>query len=187
MSTAVDDATYWKSKFYEVCELNRACEDDLMELKRNYDEKQDGMISYIKALEQRLEGANNLQKVSSSPMRPKSTTSSTAGDASDVVINDLRAKLAFYELFTGTTIKINNGTSATFTVKNSVERLVTRFDVSVDASEEGGVRRGGDIHFEPSGNVHLLPEFLQANLSMETQHAPLLFGNVLQAIFEEKE
>lgn len=185
MSTAADDATYWKSKFYEVCELNRACEDDLLELKRNFDEKQEGMLSYIKALEQRLEGVTNLQKSLSSPMRSK-TTSSSAGDASDLMINDLRAKLAFYELFTGTTVKVNDGTSATFTVKNSVERLVTRFNVSVDSSEGGGAQRG-DIHFEPTGNVHLLPEFLQANLSMEAQHAPLLFGNVLQAIFEERE
>lgn len=185
LSTAADDATYWKSKFYEVCELNRACEDDLVELKRNYDDKQENMLAYIKALENRIQATNNVEKSSSGPMRVKSSSSSST-DSSDLALNELRAKLAFYELFTGTTVKVNTGTSATFTVKNSVERLVTRFNVSVDSSEEGGARRG-DIHFEPTGNVHLLPEFLQANLSMEAQHAPLLFGNVLQALFEERE
>jgi hypothetical protein len=157
-----DSSNYWKKKYEELMDLNRTVEREFHEFRQACAQKESASVSYIRSLEQKL-----------------STQSNSNSSAEEV--EDLNNKLSFYELMTGMTVTMQSAAAATCTVKNAAKRRITRFNIILDENYP----QVSDVHFEPTGNIHLLPDFLQANLSMEASHTPELLINVLNSLYDD--
>ena len=158
------DSAYWKQKFDEVCELNRATERDLAALQAANLRKETALNAYIALLEKR------------------NGTDSSAHASVVSEIDELRCKLNLYEKLTSISMAVQSDQTVTCVMKNVSRKLITRFDLRIGDSSD---LANTDIHFSPTGNVHLLPEYLQENLSMDEEHAPLLLTHIMQKIFDE--
>ena len=90
----------------------------------------------------------------------------------------------FYEQMTSMSVR---GTSVdrkaktktfTCTVKNTIKRQATRFEV-----ETGEV----EFNFIPKVNVDMLPEYIQANIVFEPAAAPVVMGDILSKLYAEND
>lgn len=160
MSQGDGGSSYWKLKYEEMVEMNKTAEREFAEYREACVQKESTRMQYVKSLEHKI-----------------SSQSTIKGPASDEEILELRSKVELYEVMTGMSMSLSSTCSATCTVRNAAQRKITRFNIHVDGDSL--------IHFEPTGNVHLLPDFLQANLSTEAEHAPELLINIFNSLYEE--
>lgn len=165
-SVGENSSAYWKQKYEEMLELNKTAEREFHQYREACAQKEVARDNYVKSLEHKISSKNT-----------------ESGSSEDEELVDLKNKLSFYELMTGMTVSMTSSASATCTVKNAAQRKITRFNIILDEAYP----EVSDIHFEPTGNIHLLPDFLQANLSTEAEHTPELLINILNNMYEESE
>jgi hypothetical protein len=158
------ESNYWKQQYEKMFDLNSTAEREFEQYRLAQEQKEAARLNYVKTLE---------AKISSLSGKTGSNNDSDASEDKNVI--------SFYELMTGMAVSMNAADSATCTVKNASNRKVTRFNMTFDEAYP----EVSDLHFEPTGNVQLLPEFLQANLSMGAEHAPELFINILNSLYDE--
>jgi hypothetical protein len=156
------EANYWKQQYEKMVDLNSTAEREFEQYRLAQEQKEVARMNYVKTLEAKI----------------RSLSSKTG---SNMDTSELKNIISFYELMTGMAVSMNGADSATCIVKNASNRKVTRFNMTLDEAYPAV----SDVHFEPTGNVQLLPEFLQANLSMGAEHAPELFVNVLNSLYDE--
>ncbi len=159
------EAHIWKQRYDQMAELFLAAQKDFEEYKAANAEKEKASLKYLRAMEKKLEGMSNNSKVNTV-------------EAPDQDLEPLKAKIHFYELLTGAKLDVKDDITATCTVRNTQKKLITRFDIIADPNSE-------DIQFEPTGNVHLLPEFMQTNLSFDAQYAPVVLSHVVNGLYED--
>ena len=170
-SITQDTADFWKQKYEEVKQLHEEAEADL--------ERQ---LHVSKDREVALEKYSNLllEKIAILENDLKANEKNRFDEKTADKIEAQRRLLMFFELMTSMTVKEEGGGKMVCTLKNRVKRNATRFVVE-NCDDEG------DIDYIPKGNINLLPEYLQKELSFERNMAPIVLADALQALYDDED
>ena len=182
------DAIFWRNKFEILRKEKTASNEDFEEALDNAIKRENESSKYVSMLEKKI------------ALLSSSSSSSGGSSSSAVNLNEMNEKvesqrklLAFYELMTSMSVKINSGTEFICTVKNKVSRKATRFSIDEDktpsSSSKAGEPQSGSSQFmfAPLANIEMLPDYLNSRINFEPRVAPVLLGDVLQKLFENEE
>ena len=98
--------------------------------------------------------------------------------------NDDNSLLSFYERMTSMTVKKEKKKDVIYncSLKNEINRRVIQFNIKFETFKDKN-----DIIFEPKVNGHNLPEYLRGGITGEAIMAPVIMGDILQMLYEDKE
>jgi len=167
------EARFWRAKFEQLQGLQMEAESDLGNQLRIQKEKERGLEQYISLLQQKitqLEGGIN--------------GDINVGDGSDegrITVDHIK-RLNFFELMTGMTVEGNGKGGFNCSLRNTLddEGQTTRFTITtngVDANE---------LDFAPKENISMLPDFLQSEISFESNQAPAMLAGALMNIYDNE-
>jgi hypothetical protein len=89
--------------------------------------------------------------------------------------------LPFFELMTSMTVAtalLNKKDIYSCTIKNDINRRITKFNITLESDQ---------LIFEPKANSNMLPEYLREGITGEARMAPVILGDILQQVYEDKE
>lgn len=186
-SNKVIQAESWRDKFVRI--LNDK-EDEINDLEKELEitkarEKQ--LEAYSLLLEEKLkvneQQITQFNDTSSLPSNTSSITSSSGNSDENSTLTDdisiLRDTVKFYEKVTSCAVKrsLESNNKYICTVKNELYRTAIKFELDI----------GEEIVFTPIANIDYLPDYLHCQISFEPKMAPVMMGDILQALYEEKE
>jgi len=116
------------------------------------------------------------------------------GDDSEELFSKLemqRKLLRFYELMTSMSVKQGGEQVEGFicTVKNKIQRTCTRFSISREQDRTSSsrlIKKDESLLFAPLANLELLPEYLRTAITCEEDMGPVMLGEILQLMYEDK-
>ena len=172
------EANFWRDKYEKLRSEKSNAEEELERELEITTEREQKLDSYAKLLEKKVQ-----QLIGNG-----SSASSSAGST----VESLLKKVVFYEAMTSMSVKLQPGDGYICTVKNTVNKTVTQFKIELkEGSTESDAAGGADIldqevNYTPIANPDLLPEYLQEEIECEKRMLPVILGDVLQLLYEEK-
>lgn len=100
------------------------------------------------------------------------------------------SKIAFYEIMTSMSVVPKDANRYVCTLKNSVNRIGSKFEITLDLNECTGESSDDtvlDMKCRPLANGDLLPEYMRSEISCNHRMAPVMLGDALQVLYDEKE
>lgn len=164
-----DTAEYWKKRFEA---LQRETDEQLRDLEKQIQlsaESESKLKRYSALLDQKVKTLE--RKLQETQQAPTEADAATATATATELI-------AFYDRMTSMSVSLSNEVF-TCTVKNAIKRQATVFTISSDKEKDL-------IHFHPTVNIDMLPEYLRAQIAFEPNMAPVLMGDILQSLYEEE-
>ena len=211
------EALSWKDKINKVIQLKDEDIEDLENQLKLVNQRSQLMIDYIKTLEGQLQNAisshgnNNMNSTTQivqalqaqfdkiqddsnlklGVSNNNSTTTSVptlTDDESKKKIQSLEKIIKFYEYLTSCKVRMPDEQAADSktekflcTRKNSINRSVIKF-LMYDNPENDQ-----ESIFVPKANMELFPAYLQGEILFESKMAPVILGDLLQALYEDKD
>lgn len=165
---AAGDAAFWKQKYNKVKKLREEAEEDLEEQLRVSKEKEVALEKYANLLQQKIKAIE------------KGGVNDTGSDVEELreKVESQRKYLSFYELMTSMTVKEEEDGIMVCTLKNRVKRNATRFMIENSNNDE--------IDYIPRGNINLLPDYLQQEMTCERNMAPIVLADAVQALYDDE-
>jgi hypothetical protein len=204
-----EEAIYWRKRFEELkasttgANVNPA----LLELERDLrdaQEREDNAEQHCRELEKKIER-----------LQAPSTSRRALQEVLIERVEDRRLTLEFMEWMSSMSVKHNimEGGQDEFicTAKNPREKKVTRFSIMRELSEEDEIARLGEhdaekvdmdrenageddesaklgmMRYEPRANIEELPDYLRQAIRFDTDMAPVLLLDVLNAMYGDAE
>ena len=165
-SKAAGDAAFWKQKYNKIKKLREEAEEDLEEQLRVSKEKEAALEKYANLLQQKIKAIE------------KGGVNGNDIELLQEKIESQRKYLTFYELMTSMTVKEEEDGVMICTLKNRVKRNATRFMIENSNKDE--------IDYIPRGNINLLPDYLQQEMSCERNMAPIVLADAIQALYDDE-
>ena len=165
-SKAAGDAAFWKQKYNKMKKLREEAEEDLEEQLRVSKTKEAALEKYANLLQQKIKAIE------------KGGVNGSDTEALEEKIETQRKYLSFYELMTSMTLKEEENGVMVCTLKNRVKRNATRFMIENSNKEE--------IDYIPRGNINLLPDYLQQEMTCERNMAPIVLADAIQALYDDE-
>lgn len=168
------EITFWREKYESLRMVRMGAEEELEAQLELMTEREGKLERYAELLEKKIEILNERN-----PSQPKDDLSEK--------LDGYRKKLCFFETMTSMTVKCEENESYICTVKNKLKKVAVRFKVvmSDDTTKDAADNTEQDVQYTPLANANLLPEYLQSEISFETNMAPVLTGDILQSLYEE--
>eukprot|EP01041_Mallomonas_annulata_P005124 gene5124-10247_t len=168
-----DDDLTWKSRFMQMKQLHFESEKDLENTLILNAERESEFRKYMNVLEEKNEYLESLVKIKELDSNPS---------VENEVLKMKRA-LKFYEVLTSVSLKADEDQNMVCTMKNKINKRVTRFvitnpDDNIDSME---------LDYRPIANVELFPEYLHNHITFNPNMAPILLGDILQAVYAEND
>jgi hypothetical protein len=158
------DGKFWKGKLRELYNERMSLEQRLSSQLKDTVGMYNELREYTLELEQKCQLAKNSDNESSLQL--------------DSALED---KLKWYESLTSTKIDVLGETECRCTIKNKMQKKLTRieFKFGKNSNDED------ELCVLPRANIDLLPSYLQNEIKCESAMAPVVFGDVLQAMFSD--
>jgi hypothetical protein len=147
------DCHFWREQYFKMKSLKEDCEKDLNLALKLKAEENDAHKQYIHQIEERL-------KLSDSQR-----------------LTHITNIAEFYEMMTSMTVKNKEQNVYVCTLKNSEQRVSTKFSIFYDAADTSNIK------YTPIANSEKLPEYLQASLEFDSKLCPVLLCDSTKAIF----
>ena len=168
------EVSFWRDKYESLRLVKFGAEEELEAQLELMTERELKLEKYSTLLEQKIDIMNE-----SNPLQTK--------DDLNMKLDGYRKKLLFFEAMTSMTVKCEDNDTYICTVKNKLKKVATRFKIVMDDCDEKTVMstEAPDVQYAPIANATLLPEYLQSEISFESNMAPVLIGDILQALYED--
>ena len=168
------EVAFWREKYESLRLVKSGAEEELEEQLQLVTEREGKLEKYANLLEQKIEILKD-----HIPLQSK--------DDLNEKLNGYRKKLCFFETMTSMTVKCDDSEIYICTIKNRLRKTATRFQIVLNDGDEKTVllSETPDINYAPIANSNLLPEYLQSEISFESDMAPVLMGDILQSLYED--
>lgn len=168
------EVAFWREKYESLRLVKFGAEEELEAQLELMTEREGKLEKYSTLLEQKIEIMNE-----SNPLQSR--------DDLNVKLDGYRKKLLFFETMTSMTVKCEDNDEYICTVKNKLKKVATRFKIVLNDCDETTVlsAEAPDLQYAPIANATLLPEYLQSEISFEANMAPVLIGDILQALYDD--
>ena len=113
---------------------------------------------------------------------------SKGSDNSDVVqdtnTNKYKEQVQYYKFLTNISLELeDNGKTCVCTARNRAKKRLTKFSLTKAIEQE----KSNELNYAPLANAHLLPEYLQTELTFEKDLSTVLVADVLSALYNDEE
>ena len=169
-----NDSIDWKEKYLALRNEKMEEIDDILLKIELSSQREKKIEQYANLLEKKVELLSNKLATASSSSSDIADSSKVSNNAEDII--------RFFELMTSMIVKRDEENPHYFvcTVQNLVNRTATKFAIDTKDRE-----KNSDVRFTPIANSNLLPEYLRGEISFEPNMAPVLTGDVLQALYAD--
>ena len=160
------ESIFWREKYEKLRAEHSAGAEEIENQLAITIEREDKLDKYAKLLEKKIE---------------KLLDSAPQASSNDLIdkLDAMRKKLAFYERMTSLTVKMDSDDQFICTTKNNVKKVSSRFKIVLKEGEP-------NIDFAPIANPNLLPEYLREEIECESAMLPVIMGDVLQSLYDDK-
>lgn len=166
------ESDFWKEKFDRLRKDKSKGLQDLEDDLRAAVSREEAAAKACKQLEAKISGLQ-------------------AGDGADASSDKLasqRRLLAFYELMSSMSVKEGRDEEEfVCTVKNALQRTAVQFTIAnkISSSSSGGEDASTGVHFRPTANLDMLPDYLRAAIACEPDYCPILLADVLGTLHQD--
>lgn len=160
--------------------------DKLIALVRERDEEMNDLHKQLEISELEGEKLQDLNKILEEKLISATTLASATEIRNGITSHDpnptkmLENIIQVYEKLTCVTVKADDSEDSYIcTVKNHMKRCGIKFRLGSVMSKE--------ITFTPVANIEHFPEYLHDEIVFESAMAPVMMGDILQSLYEEKQ
>ena len=168
------EVAFWREKYESLRSVNTTADGEFEAQLELMTEREGKLEKYVKLLESKIDLLLERNHEGS-------------GVDLEEKLDGYRRKISFFETMTSMTVKCDEKEEYVCTIKNKVKKIATRFRIKLTGENDvvTPASTADDVRYTPMANSNLLPEYLQSEISFETNMAPVLMGDILQSLYDD--
>lgn len=168
------EVAFWREKYESLRSVNTTADGEFEAQLDLMTERESKLEKYVQLLEKKVDILSERNQGGS-------------GIDLEKKLDGYRRKISFFETMTSMTVKCEEEEEYVCTIKNKVKKIATRFRIKLKVENDlvAPINTADDVRYAPMANSNLLPEYLQSEISFETNMAPILMGDILQSLYDD--